>query len=311
MSDDLDRLAEAIREIDAGRLDPDRRARMRRRVLAADLSAARPIGVRRLWRRAAIAAAVLGIVSIGVGGAAGASLPGDPAFPLKIQAEKLQLLLSPDLYRRLDQTLEQADRRLDELLTLSRRDVRRLGSAADAYGHTLGDVRAAVEAMAASEHADRARALEEAGAELDRHVARLVEIRASTDGEVERALAEARGVDQRIKEIETENEGDRAAPTGAPATGGASGSTPAPAGTARPTRTPEPNRTPDPTRTPDSTRTPDPTRTPDATRTPDPTQTPARERNVEPTRTPDATRTPDPSRTPDGTRTPSPSASTR
>lgn len=302
MSDDLDRLTRAIRE-SAPVLDPVRRARIRHRVLSAKL-APEQSRASVMWMRLAFAAALILIVSVALGRAAAASLPGDPAFVLKLEAERLQLLFSPDLYRRLDSTLEHADRRLDDLEALSRRDAARLPAAADAYNLTLEEVRAAFDAMAASAHSDRARAVDETRADLDRHVSKLTELHTVADGDVERALEKAREVDERVREVEDEDDGGehRAAPTASPSqvsprtaapSSGSQG--PGPGGEGTPAV--------------GGTASPQPTRTGEATHTPDPTETMAPEKEAEGTKTPDPTRTPEPSHTPDPTRTPSPSPS--
>jgi hypothetical protein len=305
MSDDLDRLGRTIREIAPPVLDDERRARMRARVLEG-IAARPPAAAHRRAPRLVLAAAVLLVGSLAVGGAANASLPGDPAFALKLGAERLDLALSADLYRRLDRSRDHADRRLNELETILRVDPARLGIAADAYERDLGELRAAIEAMAASRHPARTRALDEARVDLDRHVGRLTDLRRVTDGDVERALDSARDTEERVREVDAQGDGDRGGPNppapsgdptgsvlgGAPVRTVPPGSTVQPARTAEPTRTPDESRTPSPTRTPDETRTPDPTRTPDAPRTPDPTRTPDG-------RTPEATKTatPTPSRT--------------
>jgi hypothetical protein len=303
MSDEEEnRLARAIQDSDAPRLDPARRARIRRRVLSARV--ARPETMPTLWRRVALAAAGLAIVSLALGGAASASLPGDPTFRLKIETERLQLLLSPDLDRRLESSLQHADRRLEELELLARRDVTRLPLAADAYSRTLVDVRATIEAIATSESSDRARVFEEARTKLDWHISRLAEVHGLTDGDVERALENARDVVRRVREVETEDDRakDRKMPSPNPAketsrtaapTSGSGG--PGPGGERTPAIGPA--------------TTPRPSRTPDASRTADPTKTAVPLRTIEPTRTPDPTRTPEPLKTPEETRTPSPSPS--
>ncbi len=305
MSDEEEnRLARAIQESEAPHLDPARRARIRHRVLSARVARRETIPARGLWRRVALAAAGLAIVSLALGGAASASLPGDPTFPLKIEAERLQLLFSPDLYRRLESSLQHADRRLDELELLARRDVTRLPLAADAYSRSLVDVRATIDAIATSEHSDRARAFQEARTELDRHISRLAVVHELTDGDVERALENARDVDRRLREVETEDDraNDRNVPSPNPAQG--------PSRTAAPTSGsggPGPGGERTPAIGPVTT--PRPSRTPDASRTADPTKTAAPLRTIEPTRTPDPTRTPEPVKTPEQTRTPSPSPS--
>ena len=298
---DEDRLAQAIQNSDLSRLDPARRARIRRRLLLAPTPEPERMGVHRPWRRVALAAVVLLAISLALGGAASASLPGDAAFPLKIEVERLQLLFSPDLYDRLGGTLRHADRRLDELALLARRDATRLPVAADAYNRTLVDVRAAIDAMAASEHANRARAFEEARGDLDRHISKLSQVH-DMDGDIERALEKAREVEQRVKEAEAEGdrEDDRRLPTPNPAQGPSRTSAPS-AGSGGPG--PGGGRT--------QTTNPRPTPTPDATRTAEPTETAAPLRTAEPTRTPDPARTPEPPKSPERTRTPSPSPSRR
>ena len=292
MSDDLEDLGRAIADAGAPPLDPERRSRMRSRVLSAPIPEPsvggwRLAGSRIAWRRIALAAAVLALFSIGLGGAASASLPGDPGFALKIQAEHVQLLLTPDLYRRLDRTLEQADRRLDELELLARRDTNRLPLAADAYDRTLTDVRDAIDAMATSEHADRSRALDEARVKLDHHLATLAEIQRVADGDVERAVEKARETDERVREVESEEGRDDPTPQATPSASlrttrpGTESSEPT--ATIRPARTSEPSQTPAVTATPvrsptvspsaEPTRTVAPTRTPDETRTPSPSPT--------------------------------------
>lgn len=292
MSDDLERLGRAIADAGAPPLDPERRARMRSRVLSAPILEPSARGwrlarSRTAWQRVALAAAVLALFSIGLGGAASASLPGDPAFALKIQAEHVQLLFTGDLYRRLDRTLEQADRRLEELALIAKQDTNRLPLAADAYDRTLADVRDAVEAMAASEHADRSRALDEARVKLDRHLTTLAEIQRVADGDVERALEKARETDERVREAETEDRPDdrtpQASPTASlPATKPGT-ETEEPTATIRPARTSEPSQAPAVTATPlrspavspsaEPTRTVAPTHTPEETRTPSPSPT--------------------------------------
>src|SRR5207245_2125482 len=86
-----DPAAQAIQNSDLSRLDPARRARIRRRLLLAPTPEPERMGVHRPWRRVALAAVVLLAISLALGGAASASLPGDAAFPLKIEVERLQL----------------------------------------------------------------------------------------------------------------------------------------------------------------------------------------------------------------------------
>jgi hypothetical protein len=301
MNDDLERLAQAVRETEPPALDPARRARIRQRVLTADIAPRHTLGAG-WWSRLAFAAVLVLIVSVALGRAAAASLPGDPAFVLKIEAERLQLLFSPDLYRRLDNTLHHADRRLDELEALSRRDAARLSVAADAYNRTLEDVRVAFETMAASDHSDRARAFDEVRTDLDRHVSKLTELQRVSDGDVERALEKAREVEARVKEVETEDEGTdhQGEPTASP--------TPVSPRTAAPTNGSEgPGPGGEHTPSPDPTATPRPTSTPEDTHTPEPTETAAPQREAEPTKTPEPSRTPEPSHTPEPNRTASPS----
>jgi hypothetical protein len=305
MSDEEEnRLARAIQDSCSPQLDPARRARIRRRVLSARVARQETMPARGFWRRVALAAAGLAIVSLALGGAASASLPGDPTFPLKIEAERLQLLLSPDLYRRLESSLQHADRRLAELELLARRDVTRLPLAADAYSRTLADVRATIDAIATSEHSDRERAFEEARNKLDWHISRLAEVDGFTDGDVERALENARDVDRRVREVESEDDPakDRKMPSPNPAKETSR--------TAAPTSEssgPGPGAERTPAIGPATS--PRPSRTPDASRTADPTRTAAPLRTIEPTRTPDPTQTPEPVKTPEETRTPSPSPS--
>lgn len=289
MSEDLDRLARAIEESSIEPLDAARRARIRSRVLSAAVMEPRPRSLREAGKLGTLAAAAVVLLAVGLGGAASASLPGDPAFALKMEAEHLQLLLTTDLYRRLDTTLERADRRLGELELLSHRDTSRLAAAADAYDQSLADVRDAVDAMASSEHADRPRALDEARSELDRHVAKLAEIHAFTDGDVGRALERARETDERVREVEHEDEGPdrRTTPTAEPTTGPLHSVTPA-IGSVKPAATESPART-EPSETPDARETPTPARTAAPAKTLEPART------VSPTRSPEETRTPSPS----------------
>src|SRR5438105_2417195 len=100
------------------------------------------------WLKPAAAFAAIAVLLIGGAGAAAAeSLPGDPAFGLKLAAEQLQLALTFDEGARLRILSDAADHRLAEL---SRAVTARPGSAAtatDEYAAAVARFTAAVDAL--------------------------------------------------------------------------------------------------------------------------------------------------------------------
>ena len=95
--DPLDDLARSIGEVESPTARDGFRASLRERLVASAAAEwpsarrARPAGFSFFAPRYALAAALVLAVALGAGAAAASSLPGDPAYPLKLAFEEVEL----------------------------------------------------------------------------------------------------------------------------------------------------------------------------------------------------------------------------
>ena len=241
--------------------------------------------------RPALAAALVTIVAMaGATSAAGASLPGDLAFPLKRAAEDLRVALTFDDVARVRMLSELADRRVEELAEIAREHPAAAPTATTEVAGAVDRFVAAVKELSEDRNDDkRAEAEAVADAARDKRGLVLASLKPKLPASAQQAL-------QRVIEKEKE----RSAPTARPGRDGDQRATSTPQATrdgdkqataspARSTATPAGASAGASTATPRATETQRPTETPRATDTPHPTDTP------QPTDTPRPTETPRPS----------------
>ena len=196
-------------------------------------------------RPAMVTAVIALLVFASAGKAAADSLPGDPAFGLKVAAEQLQLALALDDTTRLRLLAEQADHRLAELAEAvsTRPSAAPIATDADAAA-----IQRFTEALAALQRtpgtsADKQTAADDVvDAAHAKHEAVLDELEKTAPASAQQGLERAR------------EEADKLHPFGRPAR------------TSEPSDTPQASDTPEPTRAP---RTPEPARTSSPSRLPD------------------------------------------
>ena len=175
------------------------------------------------WLRPAAAFAVVALLLVGGAGAAAAdSLPGDPAFGLKLAAEQLQLVLTFDEGARLRILSEAADHRLAELSFAVTARPDSAATATDEYAAAVARFTAAVDALRGKPDTSEDKRTEAAAvvdAAHDKHEAVLDELEKSAPA------AAQDGLDRAVQEA------DKLHPSDRPASGPDHGRTPQPART--------------------------------------------------------------------------------
>ena len=142
---------------------------------------------------------VLALLAATGGGAAAASLPGDPAFPLKRGVEQVQVALSSDEVARLDTLVTQADSRLVDLETLTARRSNAVAAGVEEYVAASAralDQLTRVVALPASPRRDAALA-RASGASAD-HLARLESLAARLPDAAQHGIQRAIQVQQTV-----------------------------------------------------------------------------------------------------------------
>lgn len=169
--------------------------------------------------RFALAAALL-VAVIGASGgiAAAASLPGDPAFVVKMAIEQVELALATDDTGRVAVLARQSERRLDELAkSTTTRPAAPTTSAQ--YEAAVEQFRAAVDRLVAAPSDDKreaARAVAERAAA--KHVAVLEALRQRHDTPgLDRALERAREIEARAKDHDRKRGDNDERPSASPA----------------------------------------------------------------------------------------------
>jgi len=193
----------------------------------------------RSWLKPALALAALVLVLVaGAGKAAADSLPGDPAFGLKIAAEQLQLALALDDTTRLHLLSDDADHRLAELARAITTRPDAAPTATDAYAAAVERFAAAVDALRGTPGASedkKAAAEDVVDAAHAKHEAVLGALEQTAPAEAQDGLERAKHEADKLHASD------------------------------RPARTPEPSDRPDNTRAPLPTRTTPPARTAEPT----------------------------------------------
>ena len=157
----------------------------------------------------AVAVMVLAVVSAG-GVAAASSLPGDPAYTLKLAYEQIELAVAGDDAAKVEVLARQADRRLDELNKVAGSRPEQAPTAADAYRDTVAKFEAAVLALKGAAPEDKeAAAVDVAITAAEKHVAVLEAIKARHDTEdVDSALQQAKDLEQKAKDKQRDDRGN-------------------------------------------------------------------------------------------------------
>jgi hypothetical protein len=159
--------------------------------------------------RYAVAFAVMALAVASAGGvAAASSLPGDPAYALKVAYEQVELALATDDAAKVEVLARQADRRLDELNKVAGSRPEQAPTASDAYRETVAKFEAAVLALKGAAPEDKeAAAVDVAVTAAEKHVAVLEAIKARHDTEdVDEALQQAKDLEQKAKDKQKDDE---------------------------------------------------------------------------------------------------------
>ena len=207
-----DDLAVAISAADQPRARDEFRAQLRRRVIMVaqhelrtpQRRAARFVVAPRFALAAALLAAVIG-ASGGI--AAAASLPGDPAFAVKMAIEQVEIALATDDAARVEVLARQSERRLDELAKTTTARPATAPTTSAQYQTAVEQFRAAVDKLVVAPSDDKreaARVVAERAAA--KHIAVLEALRQRHDTPgLERALEQAHEIEERAKDAKDKN----------------------------------------------------------------------------------------------------------